>query len=74
MTPANNGNYQGTINLKYNDNTTSTVFARDKDLVRDKTYHVTFYPPLVNKQPFQVNTVIGGEENNSYTISVTACE
>ncbi len=72
MTPDNTGTYKGEVNFKYSDTSAATVLSRSLELEREQTYSRAFASPT-GKQPFQINARIGGENNNSYTVSVLGC-
>jgi hypothetical protein len=72
IVPENNANYQITINLKYNNRSSSTVFKRTVPLLRFNPFVQNFRSPTA-RQPFQINTNIGGDRNNAYSVSAFAC-
>lgn len=73
MTAENTDNYDVSINLKYPDGSSETVYSRNVPMQRDKTYSLTF-KTSTGRQPYQVNALIGGANNNAYTISVLGCQ
>jgi hypothetical protein len=72
MLPENNGTYGVTINLKYADNSVSTAYRKDVLMKSGQTYSLAFQSPT-ERQPYQINLNINGDNNNVYTISVMAC-
>lgn len=74
MQVENNAKYDVTINLKYGDNSVSTVLEKSQvPMAIGETYSLPFESPI-DKQPYQVNFKIAGANNNTYTISVMACQ
>lgn len=74
MRVENNGNYNVTINLKYPNNAASTALEKkDVPMVIGENYSLPFQAPI-DQQPYQVNFNIAGNNNNTYTISVMACQ
>lgn len=71
--PQNNANYQVTVSLKYNDNTSSQVYKKSIPMQRYELYSGTFRPPTA-KQPYQVNVNVGSDVNNVYSVAVLACQ
>lgn len=72
LTPDNNATYKGELNFKYSDTSVATVLNTSLELERERTYSRAFASPT-GKQPFQINARIGGENNDSYTVSVLGC-
>lgn len=72
ITPENEAVYDVAVNLKYNDGTTATVHDKKTAMQRGKKYSLPFASPDGN-QPYQVNLKVKGDNNNAYTIAVTAC-
>lgn len=72
LTPENEAVYDVSINLKYNDDTTITVYDKETAMNRGKTYSFPFESPN-NRQPYQVNLKVKGDNNNAYSASVMAC-
>ena len=72
MIPENNERYTAEVNLKYADNTSSTVAKRDVQARRFYLYQLPFRTPT-NTQPFQVNARITGNGNTAYRIAIQAC-
>jgi hypothetical protein len=70
--PQNTATYQIAVNLKYNTGNSSEVFNRSVPLQRFQLFQTTFRTPTV-KQPIQINTNIGGDLNNVYSVAVLAC-
>ncbi|ELR96807.1 hypothetical protein [Gloeocapsa sp. PCC 73106] len=74
MRVENNANYDVTINLKYGDNSVSTALEKPQiPMVIGENYALPFNSPT-DRQPYQINFNIAGPNNNTYTISVMACE
>lgn len=73
MLPENTGNYEVSVRFKYPDNTSDTVYSRNVPMERGETYSLTFRTPT-SKQPYQANVLIGGSNNNAYTVSIVGCE
>ncbi len=73
MVPENDGTYGITVNLKYSDNSVSTALRRDIALRNRNPYTLTFKSPTA-RQPYQINLNINGNNRNTYTISVAACQ
>lgn len=73
MIPENTANYEVSIRFKYPDNTSDTVYSRNVPMERGETYSLTFRTPT-SKQPYQANVLIGGSNNNAYTVSIVGCE
>jgi hypothetical protein len=73
MLPENTGNYEVSVRFKYPDNTSDTVYSRNVPMERGETYSLTFRTPT-SKQPYQANVLIGGSNNNAYTVSSVGCE
>gem|GEM_PF-622832 len=73
MRPENNANYTATVNLKYNDGTSSKAFSRKISMVRMKVYKLPFRTPTAN-QPFQINLNVGTDRNNAYSVAVLGCK
>jgi hypothetical protein len=71
--PQNTANYQVAINLKYNNDSTSSAFNRQVPMQRLRLYSQTFRTPTA-KQPFQINVNIGGPVNNVYSVAVLGCQ
>lgn len=72
MFPENVGTYGVTINLKYSDNSVSTAFRKNVEMQK-KRYSLAFKSPT-KSQPYQVNLNINGDNKNTYTIAVIACQ
>jgi hypothetical protein len=72
LTPENEAVYDVAVNLKYNDDTTITVHDKKTAMQRGKKYTFPFESPN-NRQPYQVNLKVKGDNNNAYTIAVAAC-
>ncbi|EKQ66907.1 hypothetical protein OsccyDRAFT_4719 [Leptolyngbyaceae cyanobacterium JSC-12] len=73
MIPENNERYTAEVNLKYPDNSSSTVVNRTIQARRFYLYQLTFRTPT-QQQPFQVNARITGNRNTAYRIAVQACQ
>lgn len=73
MLPENTGTYDVSIRLKYPDNTSDTVYSKNVPMEKGESYSLTFRTPT-SKQPYQVNTLIGGSNNNTYTVSIIGCQ
>ncbi|MGA7953279.1 MAG: hypothetical protein WCA07_07125 [Gloeobacterales cyanobacterium] len=72
LRPENNADYSVKVNLKYSDNSSSTVYDGKISMTRMKPYALTFRSPIV-KQPYQINIVVGSARNNAYSIAAQAC-
>lgn len=72
LIPENEAVYDVSINLKYNNDTTVTVHDQKTAMNRGKTYTFPFESPN-NRQPYQVNFRVKGDNNNAYRLSVMAC-
>ncbi len=72
FTPQNNASYTVKVNFKYSNNSSSTVLDRQGFVDRGETYTRPFVSPT-GEEPYQVNTNIGGDRNNAYTVSVAGC-
>lgn len=73
MVPENNARYTAEANLKYADNTSSTVANRTLQARRFYLYQLPFRTPTA-QQPFQVNARITGDRNTAYRIAIQACQ
>lgn len=71
--PQNTASYKVTVNFKYNDNTAAEVFQKDFPMQQYQLYSQTFQSPT-GRQPYQINTNIGGDMNNVYSVAVLACQ
>jgi hypothetical protein len=72
LTPENDANYPLTINLKYNDGSSSTAYKRNVPLQRGVADVRAFRTPT-ERQPYQLNVVVSGALNNAYQLSAMAC-
>ena len=72
MIPENNAQYTAEVNLKYADNSSSTVADRTVQARRFYLYRLTFRTPT-QQQPFQVNARITGGRNTAYRLAIQAC-
>uniref|UniRef100_A0A832H2Q0 DUF2808 domain-containing protein n=1 Tax=Oscillatoriales cyanobacterium SpSt-402 TaxID=2282168 RepID=A0A832H2Q0_9CYAN len=72
MIPENNSQYTAEANLKYADNSSSTVANRTIQARRFYLYQLPFRTPT-NQQPFQVNARITGSRNTAYRLAIQAC-
>lgn len=70
--PENDATYAVEVNFKYSNTSSATVFNQKGLVEREKLYERKFISPT-NDIPYQVNTNIGGDNNNAYTISVAGC-
>lgn len=74
MQVENEGKYDVTINLKYPDESSATAIDKKQfPMVVGQNYSLPFNSPT-DREPYQVNFNIAGANNNSYTISVMACQ
>lgn len=70
----NNAKYDVTLNLKYGDNSVSTVYQKKQmPMMIGEQYSLPFETPI-DKQPYQLNFNIAGPNNTTYTISAMACQ
>ncbi|MGK7942922.1 MAG: hypothetical protein AB4058_00450 [Microcystaceae cyanobacterium] len=74
MTVENDADYDLAVNLKYADNSVASALAKNKvPMVRGENYDLDFTAPTAG-QPYQINLVVSGPNNNVYTIAIMACE
>jgi len=71
--PQNDANYDVTINLKYNNNSSSQVFKNSVPMQRYTLYSTQFRTPTT-RQPYQVNMNVGSDVNNVYSVAVLGCQ
>lgn len=73
ITPENNANYDISIHFKYPNNTSDTLFQNGSvAMTRWQPWRLDLQSPT-GRQPFQVNTRIGGANGNVYRVRVSAC-
>ncbi|MGK7933508.1 MAG: hypothetical protein AB4041_19030 [Microcystaceae cyanobacterium] len=74
MTVENDADYDVGVNLKYADNSVASALGKNKiPMVRGENYDLDFTAPT-QQQPYQINLYVSGPNNNTYTISVMACQ
>jgi len=73
ITPENNANYNISIHFKYPNNTSDTLFQNGSvQMARWQPWRLDLQSPT-GRQPFQINTRIGGANGNFYRVRVSAC-
>lgn len=73
LSPEHNAPYELIVNFKHRDEPTiEQVYSNRADLEEGETYAVPLQSST-SRQPFQVNTRVGGTNGDVYTISVAAC-
>lgn len=72
LIPENNDRYQAEVNLKYNDNSTAQVVNRTIQARRFYLYQQPFRTPT-DRQPFQINARVTGNNNTVYQVAILAC-
>jgi len=73
ITPENNADYDISIHFKYPNNTSDTLFQNGSvQMNRWQPWRLDLQSPT-GRQPFQINTRIGGTNGNFYRVRVSAC-
>jgi len=74
IVPENGGEYRILVALKYNNNTSSTVFDRTIQLPEQRPYNIQARAGG-NSVPYQLNVEVGGIRaiGNTYTVSAFGC-
>lgn len=73
ITAENTANYDISIHFRYPNNTSDTVFQNGSvGLTRWQPWRLELQSPT-GRQPFQVNTRIGGTNGNVYRVRVSGC-
>lgn len=74
IVPVNGGEYRVLMALKYNNDTSNTVFDRTVQLPERRAYNVQG-TARANTIPYQVNVQVGGIRaiGNTYTVSAFGC-
>jgi len=73
LSPEHNAPYELIVNFKHREApTVEQVYSNRADLEEGEVYAVPLQSST-NRQPFQVNTRVGGTNGDVYTIAVAAC-
>jgi hypothetical protein len=73
LSPEHNAPYELIVNFKHRDApTVEQVYSNRADLEEGEVYAIPLQSST-NRQPFQVNTRVGGTNGDVYTIAVAAC-
>lgn len=73
LSPEHNAPYELIVNFKHREApTVEQVYSNRADLEEGEIYAVPLQSST-NRQPFQVNTRVGGTNGDVYTIAVAAC-